>query len=137
MLIFDLFADFLFRMTEIDGARRSTAHRETMEMIRIKVLIDEKRIACAVTSSDKRRCLYVAHFDDVPRKEEALSVQHVTCVTTMPRLDRKRNHQTTASVECRCFRACSVQHKSATLLPGLPSRMHHHYLEGGFLNNHS
>jgi hypothetical protein len=25
----------------------------------------------------------------------------------------------------------------ATPLPGHPSRMHHHYLEGGFLNNHS
>jgi hypothetical protein len=54
----DFFVNFFFAMTEIDGARRSTAHREMMKVIPIKVTINEKRSACATTSSDKRRCLY-------------------------------------------------------------------------------
>jgi hypothetical protein len=54
----DFFVNFFFAMTEIDGARRLNAHRETMKVIPIKVTINEKRSACAATSSYKRRCLY-------------------------------------------------------------------------------
>jgi hypothetical protein len=39
----DFFVNFFFAMTEIDGARRSNAHRETMKVIPIKVTINEKR----------------------------------------------------------------------------------------------